>query len=48
VVLLGALADGDGPLSRARRLRVFAVRVAGVPAIHAEEALWASAEALAP
>jgi DNA/RNA-binding domain of Phe-tRNA-synthetase-like protein len=46
-VLLGAVADGDGPASRTRRLWVFAVRVAGVPAIHVEEALWASAEALA-
>jgi hypothetical protein len=48
-VLLGAVADGDGPSPRARGLRVFAVRVAGVAASHVEEeALWASAEALAP
>jgi hypothetical protein len=46
-VLLGAVADGDGPSPRTRRLCVFAVRVAGVPAIHVEEALWASVEALA-
>ncbi|MEA2382958.1 MAG: hypothetical protein QOH72_2929 [Solirubrobacteraceae bacterium] len=46
-VLLGAVADGDGPSPRCRRLCVFAVRVAGVPAIHVEEALWAFVEALA-
>jgi hypothetical protein len=45
-VLLGAVADGDGPGPETRRLRVFAVSVAGVPAIHVEEALWASVEAL--
>jgi DNA/RNA-binding domain of Phe-tRNA-synthetase-like protein len=46
-VLLGAVADGDGTSPRCRHLCVFAVRVAGVPAIHVEEALWASVEALA-
>ena len=46
-VLLGAVAAGDGPSPRCRRLCVFAVRVPGVPAIHVEEALWASVEALA-
>ena len=46
-VLLGAVADGHGPGARTRRLRVFAVRVAGVPQIHVEEALWACTEALA-
>jgi DNA/RNA-binding domain of Phe-tRNA-synthetase-like protein len=45
-VVLGAVADGDGPGARTRRLCVFAVRVAGVPAIHVEEALWAAVEAL--
>jgi DNA/RNA-binding domain of Phe-tRNA-synthetase-like protein len=45
-VLLGDVADGDGPGPGTRRLRVFAVRVAGVPALHVEEALWASVEAL--
>ncbi|MFL5890121.1 MAG: hypothetical protein ACJ76M_13680, partial [Solirubrobacteraceae bacterium] len=45
-ILLGAVAEGDGPAPGARRLRVFAVRVAGVPAVHVEEALWASLEAL--
>jgi DNA/RNA-binding domain of Phe-tRNA-synthetase-like protein len=32
---------------RTRRARLFAVGVAGVPAIHVEEALWTAAEALA-
>ena len=45
-VLLGAVADGHGPGPRTRRLRVFAVPVAGVPQIHVEEALWACTEAL--
>jgi DNA/RNA-binding domain of Phe-tRNA-synthetase-like protein len=45
-VLLGAVAEGDGPNAATRRLRVFAVRVAGVPAVHVEEALWSSLEAL--
>ena len=36
-----------GRAPRTRRLRVFAVHVAGVPQIHVEEALWACAEALA-
>ena len=45
-VLLGDVADGDGPGPDTRRLRVFAIRVAGVPAVHVEEALWASVEAL--
>jgi hypothetical protein len=47
-VLLGAVADGHGPGARTRRLRVFAIPVAGVPQIHVEEALWACTEALAP
>jgi hypothetical protein len=45
-VLLGAVAEGHGPAAGTRRLRVFAVHVAGVPRIHVEEALWACAEAL--
>lgn len=45
-VLLGAVAHGDGPGPHTRRLCVFAVRVAGVPAVHVEEALWAAADAL--
>jgi DNA/RNA-binding domain of Phe-tRNA-synthetase-like protein len=46
-VLLGGVADGRGPGPRTRRLRVFAVHVAGVPQVHVEEALWACTEALA-
>lgn len=46
-VLLGAVAAGRGPGPGTRRLRVFAVPVAGVPRIHVEEALWVCAEALA-
>jgi B3/4 domain-containing protein len=45
-VLLGAVADGEGPGPAARRLCVFAVRVAGVPQVYVEEALWASVDAL--
>ena len=45
-VLLGGVADRRGPGPRTRRLRVFAVHVAGVPQIHVEEALWACTEAL--
>jgi hypothetical protein len=46
-LLLGEVAAAFAPGPRTRRLTVFAVRVAGVPAIHVEEALWACAEALA-
>jgi hypothetical protein len=46
-LLLGAVAAGYGPAAGARRLRVFAVQVAGVPRMCVEEALWAAADALA-
>ena len=46
-VLLGGVADSHGAGAGTRRLRVFAVRVGGVPQIHVEEALWACTEALA-
>jgi DNA/RNA-binding domain of Phe-tRNA-synthetase-like protein len=46
-VLLGAVGAPFAPGPRTRRLAVFAVRVAGVPAIHVEEALWACVDALA-
>jgi DNA/RNA-binding domain of Phe-tRNA-synthetase-like protein len=46
-LLLGEVAAPFAPGPRTRRLTVFAVRVAGVPAIHVEEALWACADALA-
>jgi len=45
-VVLGAVAGGRGPAGGTRRLRVFAVAVAGVPTAYVEEALWAAAEAL--
>lgn len=45
-VLFGAIADGHEPGRRSERLRLCAVQVAGVPAIHVEEALWLCAEAL--
>jgi hypothetical protein len=46
-LLLGAVGAPFAPGPRTRRLAVFAVRVAGVPTIHVEEALWACVEALA-
>jgi DNA/RNA-binding domain of Phe-tRNA-synthetase-like protein len=45
-VLFGAIAPGREPGRRSERLRLCAVQVAGVPAIHVEEALWLCAEAL--
>ncbi len=39
-VLFGALAPRHKPVAGTRRLELFAVRVAGVPALYAEEALW--------
>jgi DNA/RNA-binding domain of Phe-tRNA-synthetase-like protein len=39
-------ADGHAPTSATRRLSLFAVQVAGVPALHVEEALWACRSAL--
>ena len=39
-VLFGELAPGHAPRARTRRLTLFAVQVAGVPALYAEEALW--------
>ena len=46
-LLLGAVGAPFAPGPRTRRLAIFAVRVAGVPAIHVEEALWACLDALA-
>jgi hypothetical protein len=46
-ILLGAVGSPFAPAPRTRRLALFAVRVAGVPAIHVEEALWACVDALA-
>jgi DNA/RNA-binding domain of Phe-tRNA-synthetase-like protein len=45
-VLFGAIAAGREPQRSTERLRLCAVQVAGVPAIHVEEALWLCAEAL--
>jgi DNA/RNA-binding domain of Phe-tRNA-synthetase-like protein len=45
-ILFGQLAAGHEPSSRTRRLALFAVQVAGVPALHAEETLWACRSAL--
>jgi len=45
-VLFGELAAGHAPGPRTRRLTLFAVQVAGVPRLYAEEALWSCATAL--
>lgn len=45
-VLFGPIAPGHRVTKASRRLRLMAVGVAGVPAIHVEEALFACAEAL--
>jgi DNA/RNA-binding domain of Phe-tRNA-synthetase-like protein len=45
-LLFGRVAQSHVPASATRRMRLFAVRVAGVPAIHVEEALWMCADAL--
>jgi DNA/RNA-binding domain of Phe-tRNA-synthetase-like protein len=39
-ILFGDLAPGHGVVDETRRATLFAVHVAGVPAIHVEEALW--------
>ncbi|HWG08140.1 MAG TPA: hypothetical protein VN672_03930 [Solirubrobacteraceae bacterium] len=39
-VLFGELAPAHAPRAHSRRLQLFAVRVAGVPELYAEEALW--------
>ncbi|HEV7528114.1 MAG TPA: hypothetical protein VGO29_04400 [Solirubrobacteraceae bacterium] len=39
-VLFGELAAGHAPEAHTRRLALFAVQVAGVPELYAEEALW--------
>src|ERR1700722_15384686 len=45
-ILFGQLAPGHEPSSQTRRRSLFAVQVAGVPALHAEETLWACRSAL--
>jgi DNA/RNA-binding domain of Phe-tRNA-synthetase-like protein len=44
--LFGELAPGDRPTRATRRLRVFAIQVAGVPTLYVEEALWVCRRAL--
>ena len=46
-ILFGEPAPGHEPTAHTRRLALFAVQVAGVPALHAEETLWACRSALA-
>lgn len=45
-ILFGELASGAAPSGRSRRLALFAVQVAGVPELYAEEALWIAASSL--
>jgi hypothetical protein len=45
-VLFGEVGPGHRPGGRAQRLTLFAVRVAGVPGLYAEEALWSARMAL--
>jgi DNA/RNA-binding domain of Phe-tRNA-synthetase-like protein len=45
-VLFGELARGHAPGPGTRRLKLFAVQVAGVPTLFAEEALWSCRAAL--
>jgi hypothetical protein len=45
-ILFGDTAPGHEPQRRSRRLRLFAIKVPAVPALYAEESLWACASAL--
>jgi DNA/RNA-binding domain of Phe-tRNA-synthetase-like protein len=45
-ILFGELAPGHGVVDETRRMTLFAVHVAGVPAIHVGEALWTCATVL--
>jgi DNA/RNA-binding domain of Phe-tRNA-synthetase-like protein len=45
-VLFGELAPGHEPHAGTRRVTLFAIQVAGVPSLYAEEALWACRAAL--
>jgi DNA/RNA-binding domain of Phe-tRNA-synthetase-like protein len=47
-VLFGEPARGHQPTRASRRLKLFAVQVAGVPELYAEEALWSAGAALSP
>jgi DNA/RNA-binding domain of Phe-tRNA-synthetase-like protein len=46
-ILFEGPAKGHEPTANTRRLALFAVQVAGVPALHAEETLWMCRSALA-
>lgn len=46
-MLFGQPAEGHAPGTSTRRLALFAVQVAGVPALHVEETLWTCRSALA-
>jgi DNA/RNA-binding domain of Phe-tRNA-synthetase-like protein len=46
-ILFGEPAPGHEPTAETQRLTLFAVQVAGVPALHVEETLWACRSALA-
>ncbi len=46
-LLFGDPAEGHEPTTSTRRLALFAVQVAGVPALHVEETLWSCRSALA-
>lgn len=45
-ILFGELAPGHAPRAVTRRVALFAVQVAGVPALYVEEALWSCHAAL--
>jgi hypothetical protein len=45
-ILFGELAPAHRPLASTRALTLFAVAVAGVPGLYAEEALWTCQTAL--
>ncbi len=45
-ILFGELAPGHEPTAATRRLALFAIQVAGVPRLYAEEALWTCRSAL--
>jgi DNA/RNA-binding domain of Phe-tRNA-synthetase-like protein len=45
-ILFGEPAPGHAPTAGTRRLALFAIQVAGVPALHVEETLWACRAAL--
>ncbi|HYB23385.1 MAG TPA: hypothetical protein VED41_06280 [Solirubrobacteraceae bacterium] len=46
-VLFGEVAPAHAPHARTRRLTLFAVQVAGVPTLYAEESLWTARAVLA-